>query len=99
MKYRISRRADIDIETICDRIAGNNPDAAERLDEQIHRSIQLLARFPGMGHARPDVEDKRYRFWAIGKYIVAYRIEAKHLLVVRVLYGARDFRRLFRRKK
>lgn len=98
MNYRISRRADADIESICDRIAANNPEAAERLDEQVHRAIQLLARFPGMGHTRLDVEDKRYRFWAIGKHVVAYRVEAKQLVVVRVLYGARDFRKLFKRK-
>ncbi len=43
MNYRISRRADTDIERICDRIAEHNPDAADRLDQQIHRAIQLLA--------------------------------------------------------
>jgi plasmid stabilization system protein ParE len=52
MNYRISRRADNDTEYICDHISENNPDAADRLDEQIHRAIQLLAKFPRMGHAR-----------------------------------------------
>ncbi len=66
MKYRISRRADADIERICDHIARNNPDAADGLDERIHHAIQLLARFPGMGHNRADVTDKRYLFWALG---------------------------------
>ncbi|HYV36200.1 MAG TPA: type II toxin-antitoxin system RelE/ParE family toxin [Gemmataceae bacterium] len=99
MKYRISRRADADIERICDYIAENNPDAAERLDEKIHRAIQLLADFPGMGHTRPDVADKRYLFWAVGNYVIAYRVEKKELVVVRVLHGARDFRKLFNRKQ
>jgi plasmid stabilization system protein ParE len=95
MKYRISRRADADIERICDFIAKDNPEAAETLDERIHHTIQLLARFPGMGHTRADVKDKRYLFWALGKYVIAYRVEAKELVVVRVLHGARDFRKLF----
>ncbi len=95
MKYRISRRADVDIERICDCIAEDNPDAADRLDQEIHQAIQLLAKFPGMGHARPDVQDKRYLFRAIGNYVIAYRLEKKELVVVRVVHGARDFRKLF----
>ena len=98
MKYRISRRADADVRAICDRIAEDNPDAADRLDERIHTAIQTLARFPGMGHSRADVADPRYLFWAVGNYVIAYRTEGKELLVVRVLHGARDFRQFFRRR-
>jgi plasmid stabilization system protein ParE len=39
MNYRISRRADADIERVCDRIAKDNPEAADRLDDQIHQPI------------------------------------------------------------
>jgi len=99
MKYRISRMADADIERICDRIAEDNPDAADRVDQEIHRVIRLLARFPGIGHTRPDVKDKRYLFRAVGNYVIAYRMERKELVVVRVLHGARDFRKLFRPKQ
>jgi toxin ParE1/3/4 len=95
MNYRISRQANKDIERICEGIAENNPDAADRLDEQIHRAIQLLADFPGMGHTRADVKDRRYLFWTVGSYVIAYRVDQKGLVVVRVLHGARDFRRLF----
>jgi plasmid stabilization system protein ParE len=99
MKYRISRLADNDIERICDRIAADNPDAADRLDEQIHRAIQVLAEFPALGHTRADAKDKRYLFRAVGNYVIAYRAEHEELVVLRVLHGARDFRKLFNRKK
>jgi putative addiction module CopG family antidote len=50
MKYRISRRAEADIERICDYIAKADPDAAESVDERIHDAIKLLARqAPGYG--------------------------------------------------
>jgi plasmid stabilization system protein ParE len=98
MKYRISRRANNDIEGICDRIAENDPDAADRLDARIHEAIQLLAQFPRMGHTQGDVQDKRYLFWVVGHYVIAYRVDPKELVIVRVLHGARDFRRLFNRK-
>ena len=97
MNYRISRQADADIDLICDYIAQNNPDAADRIDDQIHDAIQRLARFPGMGHTRSEVTDKRYLFWAVGKHVIAYRVEGEELVVVRVLHGARNFRKLFRR--
>ena len=98
MKYCISRKADTDIERICDYLGADNPDAADRLDQEIHRAIQLIAKFPGMGHSRPDVKDKRYLFKAVGNCVIAYRLEKKELVVVRVVHGARDFRSLFRPK-
>lgn len=99
MKYRISRRADKDIEKICDFTARDNLDAANRLDERIHQTIKSLAEFPGMGHTRSDVEDRRYLFWSVGNYVIAYRIERKSLVVVRIVHGARDFRRLFNKNR
>jgi plasmid stabilization system protein ParE len=66
MNYRISRKANADIERICDHIALDNPKAAERMDARIHAAIKLLAQIPGMGHPSPDVRDKRYLFWAVG---------------------------------
>lgn len=98
MKYRISRRANTDIKSICAHIAKDNPDAAERLDQQIHEMIKMLAEFPGLGHYRADVDDERCLFRAIGSYVIAYRVERNELVAVRVLHGARDFRKLFRRK-
>jgi plasmid stabilization system protein ParE len=97
MKYRISRRADRDIERICGRIAEDNPAAAERLDEEIHETVKLLARFPRLGHRRTDVPDTRYLFRAVRNYVIAYRLEGLELVVVRVVHGARDFRKLFKR--
>ena len=98
MNYRISRRADADIEAICQYIAKDNPDAADRLDQRMHEAIQQLARVPGLGHRRADVQDGRYQFWNVGQYVIAYWVEQKELIVVRVIHGARDFRKLFKPK-
>ena len=57
----------------------------------------LLGRFPRMGHNRADALNKRYLFWAVGNYLIAYRIEESEVVVVRVLHGARDFCKLFER--
>jgi plasmid stabilization system protein ParE len=49
-------------------------------------------------HTRADVTDKRYLFWTVGNYVIAYRVE-EELVVVRVFHGARDFRILFGSKQ
>ncbi len=95
MIYRISRRANADIEAICDYIAKDSPAAADRLDLRMHTTIEMLSQFPRMGHSRQDVSDKRYLFWTVGTYVIAYRMQGKQLIVVRVLHGARNIRKLF----
>jgi len=32
----------------------------------------------------------------VGNYVICYRLERETLIVVRVVHGARDFRRLFK---
>jgi len=95
MNYRISKRANRDIEAICDYIAKENPKAVDNLDQRLHEQIKRLADMPALGHRRADVANQRYRFWVVGSYVIAYRIEHTALIVVRVLHGARDFRKLF----
>lgn len=65
MRYRISRLADRDLNRIWDFIARDSPTAADRVEEEIHAEIQKLASSPGIGHARADVSDPRYRFWSV----------------------------------
>jgi len=95
VNFRISPAADLDIEQACDRVAEHNHAAADRLDDQLHRAIRFLARFPGIGHQRAEVEDETVRFWAVGNFVVAYRVEGDHVTVIRVLHGARDIRQIF----
>lgn len=68
--------------------------AANRLTERINRTLLLqLEATPGIGHRRRDVADPRDRFHPVGKYVIAYRMEGDAMRVVRVVHGARDFRR------
>ncbi|MBZ0189130.1 MAG: type II toxin-antitoxin system RelE/ParE family toxin [Candidatus Obscuribacterales bacterium] len=71
MTYRISGRANADIEAICNYIAQDNPEAADHIDLRIHTTIEMLSRFPRMGHSRQDVSDQRYLFWTVGTYVIA----------------------------
>ena len=70
-------------------------DVADRVLAEIYDNIQMLVDQPGMGHEREDVDDPRYRFWSVFKYVIAYRTDRKPLTISRVVHGARDFRKLF----
>jgi len=96
MTYRISKRADRDLREILDYIARDSVETADRVDREFHAEFQKLAEMPGMGHRRADVKSKRYWFSSLYNYVIAYRIEKGILIVIRVVHGARDFKRLFR---
>jgi plasmid stabilization system protein ParE len=67
------------------------------LNEKLEQAIRDLLTMPGKGHLRQDVKDAKYRFWTVRPYVIAYRYDERALTVVRVVHGARDLRKLFRR--
>ena len=92
----IQPQARTDIFEICQYIAERNTAAADRVSRKLEESIRGLASMPGKGHRRLDVKDKRYRFWSVYSYVIAYRYDDTTLTVVRVVHGRRNLRRLFR---
>jgi len=67
-----------------------NPDAADRILDEIFGAFGKLARAPGMGHFRRDLAAEPLRFWHVRSYLIIYRSEKRPIEVVRVLHGARD---------
>ncbi|MDO8631804.1 MAG: type II toxin-antitoxin system RelE/ParE family toxin [Phycisphaerales bacterium] len=96
MRLRLSHRADADLDAIWTYIAKDNPKAADRVERDLHTTMQMLSEHPGIGHIRPDVPRPGYRFWRIYSFLIVYRIEADDLIVVRVLHGSRDIRQHLR---
>jgi plasmid stabilization system protein ParE len=89
-------QARVDLLEIWHYIAPHNMSAATRMVDNLEAAIRGLAEMPGKGHARRDVTDPRYRFWAVRPYVIDYHYDDGSLTVVRVVHGARNFRRLFR---
>lgn len=82
-------KAAADLEDIWLHIAIDNVDAAERLIRQIYDAEDRLAEFPELGRARPEL-GRDIRSWAVGSYVVFYRISGAAVEVLRILHGARD---------
>src|SRR2546423_7059275 len=92
MRFRISLRADADVDEIWPYIAQNDPAAADRVEQDLHDAMHELAARPGLGHQRRDASP-RYRFWRVHSYLIAYYVEDRTVVIARVLHAARDIGR------
>jgi len=101
MIYRISRAAQTDVAEIWRSIAvsSGSEQIANKVEEELYTAIKKLGRNPRMGHIRAEIDDDSVRFWSVYSILIAYRIEKSVLVVVRVIRGARDLRKIFRRKR
>ena len=95
-RYRITRRADRDLEAIWRRVAHDNGvEVADRIERELHDAMAVIAAHPHAGHTRADVRNPQYRFWSVYSFVIAYRANANPVTVSRVVHGGRDFKKLF----
>ena len=87
-------QAEADLEEIWWYIAQDNPDAADRLLDQIEERCTALAGFPMMGVRREELLPS-LRSLAVGNYVVFYLPLDDGIDMVRVLHGMRDIDALF----
>lgn len=92
-----SPEAQSDVDEIALHIARDNLDAALRWLDSVDECLKLLARHPGAGPARAELA-AGLRSFPLGNYLVLYRAAKGGIEVVRVLHGARNLRRIFRRR-
>jgi plasmid stabilization system protein ParE len=94
-RYLLTEQAHLDLQNIWDYIAEGSIDAADQVAAEFRSAFELLADHSRIGHRRMDVIDRRYRFWRVRRYIVAYFPDTTPLQVIRIVGGEQDFRRLF----
>lgn len=68
-------------------------DAAKNTINKILTKIRLLSDFPEMGAPLSSIIDLDvpYRFIVCGNYIAFYKIENEKVIIIRILYGRRNF--------
>ncbi len=92
-KYQFTPQAADDLVEIWTFIAGDNPQAADRVEAAIFQACDLLADSPLAGRIRADLTSLPVRFWVVypySNYLIVYDPERKPLQVIRILHGARD---------
>jgi len=92
-KYRvdITETAKRDLLEIRDYIARDKPAAAERWVAGIKKKILALKQMPLRHEVIPEAATIgiEYRHTLIGAYRAIYRVVGDHVIVVRVIHGAR----------
>jgi toxin ParE1/3/4 len=71
-------------------IADQNPQAADRLEQELVTQIRILADHPNMGRTR---RRPGTREWVIARtpFIVVYRVTRDHIDILRILHHAQKW--------
>jgi toxin ParE1/3/4 len=80
-----------DLHNICSYIANENPDAAQRVGEDILNHVEVLEAFPFIGPTYPRASSGQVREIVCGKYRIFYRVneERKLVEILTIWHGAR----------
>jgi plasmid stabilization system protein ParE len=94
--YRLTVKARADLRSIWSYIAGDNVDAADRVENAIYDACAFLAEGPLRGHVRRDLTKLPVRFWTVLRfpnYVIVYDPSSRPLKIIRILHGARNMQR------
>ena len=89
-----TQRARLDLIEIWQYVARDDPDAADRLLDEIDAKCALLAEHPHIGPSREDIRPG-LRYFVVREYLILYRIMENNVEIVRVVHGTRDLPGLF----
>lgn len=87
--YRPSALSDLDF--IYDAIEPDNPRRAASYVDDIRSRCRTLCDHPLLGPARDDIKRGLRIYPMFGRVVVCYRVEVDVIVVMRVLYGGRDY--------
>lgn len=90
MAYAVTPAAGDDLLKIDQYLSLHSVDAADAVSHEMERAFELLAAQPLIGHPRPDLTVRPFRFWTCRDYLIVYDPEAAPIRIIRVLHGARD---------
>jgi antitoxin ParD1/3/4/toxin ParE1/3/4 len=78
--FVISPAACLDLDEIWNYYAADlqNPDAADRIRDEIFAAFDKLARTPGIGHLRNDLAREPLLFWHVRSYLIVTAAKSGH---------------------
>ena len=94
MRLSITPLAAQDLEEIGDYIAQDNPLRAVEFITALQSHCETILRNPE-GYRLREEFSKTMRSCSHGNYVIFYESDDKEVTVVRVLYGGRDFPKIF----
>lgn len=90
MAHRLAPEAAAELDDIWFYITERSSvETADRLIDRLTDAFLLLAGYPYAGRARDELGEG-YRSFAVGNYVIFYRIRGGNVLILHVLHGAQD---------
>ena len=65
---------------------------ADRILAELHDAIHRLIEHPTLGHFRPDLTDKPFRFYRLRRVVLIYDPESSPLYFARVYHASQDIK-------
>lgn len=87
-------QAEEDLVEIWLYIAADNPEAADKILNQIDEKCQIIAENPSIGQLRPELSQD-LRSFPVGSYLILYQEQAESIEIVRIVHGSRNLPDLF----
>ncbi|MFZ5901535.1 MAG: type II toxin-antitoxin system RelE/ParE family toxin [Bacillota bacterium] len=94
-----SREAAADLEALARYIAKDSLFYAAAVVQEILDASRSLRRFAERGRIVPELGDRKFRELLIRGYRLIYRLEESQVLIVGLVHGKRNLKRLWRRGK
>jgi toxin ParE1/3/4 len=91
MKLVIADEARDELARIGERIARDNPRRAVAFVDEIESHCHRILATPLTHPLLPGREATRLRRAVHGNYLIFYRVDPDHVVIVHVLHGARDY--------
>ena len=92
--YRLTQQAEEDLLALWRYRAGYSPASATALMRSFHQQFALLADYPQLGQARPELR-LGLRSFPHAQHSIFYHQRPDGIEIVRVVHGRRDVRALF----
>jgi plasmid stabilization system protein ParE len=92
MSHRIAPEAEHELDEIWYFVAvqSGNLEIADRLIDSITDRFLLLSHYPHIGRGRDHDLRPGLRSFAIGEFVIFYRVEGTDVLILHVMRGSRD---------
>jgi toxin ParE1/3/4 len=96
MAHRVAPEAEAELDSLWYYVAkeSGSIEIADRLIDSIVERFLLLSRNPRLGRRRDEELGPGLRSFAVGEYIILYRIEAEDVLILHVVRGSRNLEEL-----
>jgi plasmid stabilization system protein ParE len=96
MAHRVAPQAETELDRLWYYVAKESGSIviADRLIDSITERFLLLSRNPRLGRRRDEELRPGLRSFAVGEYIILYRIESEDVLILHVVRGSRDIEAL-----